>query len=213
MRTCYRRGGSVFVCIVGRARSGPLEARRGSARGARRSAGRRETRSDGRGLTAGAGIQQTLVSVKKKEPSNCVRRRRVIGLTHHELIVVLQQKRPFRRVQGGRDLLRLDGEVLGDLRSTGRGGARSVDARIQGRSNKKGGGCGIDVSTRSRVSDRSHRARVSRSRLVPGRRPRPSSCPCPWRAVSRGRSRAGESAAREAAAPVVALFPNEKSGP
>lgn len=190
---------------VGRARSGPFEARLGGWRSS--VAGDSETRR------ALAGIQQTLVSVGAERTLELRRRRRVIGLTHHELIVVLQQQRPFRRVQGGRDLLRLDGEVLGDLRSTGRGGARSVDARIQGRSNKKGGGCGIDVSTRSRVSDRSHGARVSRSRLVPGRRPRPSSCPCPWRAVSRGRSRAGESGAREAAAPVFALFPNEKSGP
>jgi hypothetical protein len=128
----------------------------------------------------------------------------VIGLTHHELIVVLQQQRPFRRIQSGRDLLRLDGEVLGDLRSDGEAGARSVDARIPGRSNKKGRRLRAS-STRPvlarRLSVESHGARLSRSGFVPGRRPRLSSCPCPWRAVSQGRSRAGESGDRGAAAP------------
>jgi hypothetical protein len=44
---------------------------------------------------------------------------------YHEVIVVLQQKRPLRRVERGGDLLRLDREVLGDLFG-GRGMGRSV---------------------------------------------------------------------------------------
>ena len=36
--------------------------------------------------------------------------------SHHELVVVLQQERPLGGVQGRGDLLRGDGEILGDLR-------------------------------------------------------------------------------------------------
>ena len=128
----------------------------------------------------------------------------MIGLTHHELIVVLQQQRPFRRIQGGRDLLRLDGEVLGDLRSTAKRVRGQSMREFPGRSNKKGRRLRAS-STRPvlarRLSVESHGARLSRSGFVPGRRPRLSSCPCPWRAVSQGRSRAGESGDRGAAAP------------
>ena len=50
-----------------------------------------------------------------------IRRGSVRG-AHHELIVVLQEERPFGRVEGRGDLLRLDREVLRGLRAK-RGGA------------------------------------------------------------------------------------------
>ena len=65
----------------------------------------------------------------------------MIGLTHHELIVVLQQQRPLRRIQGGRDLLRLDGEVLGDLRWTAKRVRGQSMREFRGEVTKRGGGC------------------------------------------------------------------------
>ena len=81
---------------------------RGAATGRRSEGGGWETLANSRSGAAEARGRQNKMMVRGE-----------IGVgarSHHELVVVLQQERPLGGVQGRGDLLRGDGEILGDLR-------------------------------------------------------------------------------------------------